>query len=111
MEHYQISQLEAASEFLNLLGIPAPYTFKEKVKTIEVSRSALEARVRGSLESYYISIKEVANKICKDIYAERLNRQQHAKRGICFVDWRDDIELSSSIANSSRQERRKFSSQ
>ena len=107
MERYQISQLEAAGEFLNLLGIPGPYTFKEKIRTIEVSKLAIEGRLRGSLENYYIPIKDVANKICKAIYAERLKRQRNATREICFVDWRDDLELSSSIANCSGGTRRK----
>jgi len=108
MERYQISQLEAAGEFLNLLGIPGPYTFKEKVRTIEVSKSAMEGRLRGSFESCYIPIKDVANKICKAIYAERLKRQRNATREICFVDWRDDLELSSSITSFRGWTRRKL---
>ena len=67
MSTYQISQLEAASEFLSLLGISVPYSFKEKARTIEVSKEVIEGRLRGSLESYCISIKEVANKIFQDI--------------------------------------------
>jgi hypothetical protein len=110
MERYQISQLEAAGEFLNLLGIPGPYTFKEKVRTIEVSKAAIEGRLRGSLENCYVSIKEVANKICKDIYAERVKRQKRVPREIPFVDWRDDLELSSSIASPSSCIGRRFSS-
>jgi hypothetical protein len=97
MNRYQISQLEAAGEFLNLIGIPGPYTFKEKIRTIEVSQEAIEGRLRGSLESCYISIREVATKICKDIYAERLKRQKRFPRKLYFVDWRDDLELSSSM--------------
>jgi hypothetical protein len=99
MNRYQISQLEAAGEFLNLLGIPGPYTFKEKIRTIEVSQEAIEGRLLGSCESCYISIREVATKICKDIYAERLKRQKRFPRKLNFVDWRDDLELSSSIVS------------
>ncbi len=98
MLRYQINQLEAAGEFLSLLGIPEPYTFNEKVRTIEVSKEAIEGRIRGSLESYYISMKEVANKICQDIYAERVKRQKKSPRDVYFVDWRDDLELSVSMA-------------
>lgn len=87
MNRYQISQLEAAGEFLNLLGIPGPYTFKEKVRTIEVSKEAIEGRLQGSLESCYISIREVANNICQNIYAERLKRQKMVSRELYFVDW------------------------
>lgn len=93
MNRYQISQLEAAGEFLSLLGIPGPYSFHEKIRTLEVSKEAIESRLRGSLESYYISIREVANKICQDIYAERVKQQQRSPRGLYFVDWRDDLAL------------------
>ncbi len=92
MQRNQMNQLEAADEFLKLLGIPGPYTFKEKVKILELSKIAIEGRLRGSLESCYISIKEVAYKICKDIYAERLKQKYSSQRELCFLDWREDLE-------------------
>lgn len=95
MANYDFSQLEAADEFLHLLGIPGPYTFKEKVRTFEVSKIAIEARLNGSFESCYISIKEVANKIYNTIYADRLKQQYSLPRELCFLDWRDDLEAFS----------------
>ncbi|MEW6494330.1 MAG: hypothetical protein AB1589_17720 [Cyanobacteriota bacterium] len=97
MIKYQTNQLEAADEFLRLLGIPGPYTFKEKIRTLEVSQVAVESRLHGSLESCYISIREVATKICKDIYADRLKQKYSYPRELCFVDWRDDLESFSLI--------------
>lgn len=107
MAKYHFSQLEAADEFLHLLGIPGPYTFKEKVRTLEVSKTAIEARLSGSLESCYISIKEVANKICNTIYADRLKQRYSFPRELCFLDWRDDLESFSVDLPSNQVSRQK----
>jgi hypothetical protein len=92
MAKYQRNQLDAADELLKLLGIPGPYTLKEKVKILEVSKAAIEGRLRGSLESCYISVKEVAYKICQDIYAERRQQKYSSPRELYFLDWREDLE-------------------
>lgn len=93
MENYHTSQLEAADQLLSMLGIPAPYTLKEEMKILEFFNLARECKLQENLESCYVSIKEVANKICTEIYVDRLKQNKfNLCRELYFLDWQDDIE-------------------
>jgi hypothetical protein len=74
MEHYQKSQLEAASKILEMLSVPHPHTLEEKIRTIEASKAAIEFKVKDNVEIYYIAMRKVANEIKTD----RLRRQYHS---------------------------------
>ncbi|MCA1994048.1 MAG: hypothetical protein LDL41_18685 [Coleofasciculus sp. S288] len=96
MKMYPTSKLEEASELLELLGVPCPHTFQEKLQTLEASEAVSEAtskgKLKGTLRTYYILMKRVANKIAN----ERLKQDYSALKGysmkICVTDWRDESE-------------------
>ncbi len=73
MERYKASQLEAASEILEMLSVPYPHTLQEKIRTIEASKTALAVKLQSSIESYYSAMRTVAN----EIKVDRL-RQEYA---------------------------------
>jgi hypothetical protein len=77
---------------LEVLGVPGPYSLKEQITTIELLKLALESRIKSPRQSGYISMKEVANNICTEIYADRLRQQYSYPRQLFFLDWRDDLE-------------------
>ena len=92
MEEYQTNQWESAEKLLEVLGVPGPYSLKEQITTIELLKLALESRIKSPRQSGYISMKEVANNICTEIYADRLRQQYSYPRQLFFLDWRDDLE-------------------
>ncbi len=94
MNDYPTNKLEAASQLLELLGVPCPHTFQEKVQALKASEAVSEAaskgRLKATLHNYYVLMKQVANKISDD----RLKQEYSALKGyplkICVTDWRDD---------------------
>jgi hypothetical protein len=66
MERYKASQLEAASEILEMLSVPYPHTLQEKIRTIEASKTALAVKLQSPIESYYSAMRTVANQIKAD---------------------------------------------
>ena len=63
MEKYQTIQLEAASEILDILGLPRPHSLEEKIKTIEASKTVLDSSIERSVKNYCLAMQEVANEI------------------------------------------------
>jgi hypothetical protein len=85
------------SRALTYYLLPSPkyllqYNLKEKIRTIELSRTIRTSRLKSPIENFYISIKEIANKICTEIYSDRLRQQCSYPRSVFFLDWRDDLE-------------------
>ncbi len=94
MDEYSVNKLEAASELLQLLGVPYPHTFQEKVQAIRASEAASQGankgKLKATLHNYYSFMKQTANKISEDRLKQEYNSLKGYPMKICVADWRDD---------------------
>lgn len=88
MVKYQNSQLEAASEILELFGLSQPYTLPEKIRVIEVVRGLASVKTKATVGNYGVEIRRTID----DIKQNRRRQKRCNPPEICVIDWRDDSE-------------------
>lgn len=86
MDKYQTIQLEAASQILEILGLPYPHTLEEKIKTIEASKAVLGSRIEAPVKNYCIAMQEVANHIKADRSRQDDSSIQKYPRKTCVLE-------------------------
>ncbi|HEY9596415.1 MAG TPA: hypothetical protein V6D33_01935 [Cyanophyceae cyanobacterium] len=88
MVKYQTSQLEAASEILELYGLSHPYTLPEKIRVIETARVLASAKIEATVGNYRVAIRRTIDEIKQNRRRQKCSNPPE----ICVIDWRDDSE-------------------
>lgn len=88
MVKYQTSQMEAASEILELYGLSPPYTLPEKIRVIEAARVLASAKIEATVGNYRVEVKRTIDEIKQN----RRRRKSGNPAKVCVIDWRDDSE-------------------